>query len=242
MGPGMGGLLNSATEASGNWSLFIAGVVAIWEWFQHLFATIWGGLGWPHATLIIFIVSVYCFSSEIKSILPRIKKVGATGVEVDPQPPLVQPSLRDEEKLQHAHSGDYPSTFAVALGLIQGEILNKNQTEQIQYLVMTDANWRVLWLFENTYSVIFGGQIQLLQLLNERGVAGFPNDEAVREWQAYKDRFAPHLNEWEMTPFIDFLVVRELITKTDDALFIAPRGNEFLTWMVKNGRSPNRPW
>ncbi|MCS3835859.1 hypothetical protein HNR03_000439 [Pseudomonas sp. JAI111] len=234
--------MNSATETNNDWSGFIAGAVATWDWLQHLFATIWSGLGWPHATLIMFIVSVYCFRGEIKSILPRIKKVGASGVEVDPQPPLVQPSLKNEEKLQHDHSGDYPSTFAVALGLVQGEILNKTPTEQVQYLVITDANWRVLWLFENTYSFIFGGQIQFLQMLNQRGITGLSAAEAAKEWEDYKERFKPHLDEWEMKPFLDFLVVRELITKTDDAFFIAPRGNEFLTWMVKNGRSPIRPW
>ena len=216
--------------------------MAAWEWVQHLFATLWGGLGWPHATLIMFIVGICCFSGEIKDILPRIKKVGASGVEVDPQLPLVQPSLRDDVRLQSPHGNDYPSTFAVALGLVQGEILNKAPQEQIQYLVATDAGWRVLWLFENTYSFIFGGQIQLLQLLNQRGAAGLPSAEALQEWNAYKERFKPNLDEWQMKPFIDFLVGRELVTRTDDALFIAPRGNEFLTWMVKNGRSSNRPW
>lgn len=231
-----------AAEDSNEWPGFIDGVVATWDWFQILLAGMWSSLGWPHTTLIMFIIVIYCFKEEIKNIIPRIKKLGSSGLEVDPQPPLAQPSLKDEDKLQHAHSGDYPSTFAVALSLIQGEILNKTQAEQIQYLVVTDANWRVLWLFENTYAVIFGGQIQLLQLLNQRGVAGLPIAEATREWEAYKERFKPSLNEWEMEPFINFLVVRELITRTNEALYIAPRGNEFLTWMVKNGRAPNRPW
>ncbi|MCK9801426.1 winged helix-turn-helix domain-containing protein [Pseudomonas sp. MAFF 302030] len=234
--------MGSANKSSYDLSGFFSDVKAVWEWFEHLFAAIWGGLGWPHATLIMFIVGICFFRREIKNIIPRIKRVGASGVEVDPQPPLAQPVARSEVQLQSPHGQDYPGTFSIALGLVQGEIANKNPNEQIQYLVATDAGWRVLWLFENTYAFIFGGQIQLLQLLNQRGITGLPLAEAVREWDAYKERFKPNLDEWQMKPFLDFLIARELITLNDDTFFIAPRGREFLTWMVKNGRSPVRPW
>lgn len=232
----------SGSSEAGFWA-GLAGVAgATFGWFENFVSVFWSGLEWPHSALIIVCIGIYFFRHEVRGVIPRIKKIGTGGVEVDPQPPLAQPTLKDEKDPQYNQSVDYPSTFAVALNLVESEVAGKNQDEQLKYLIGVDAGWRVLWLFENTYSYILGGQIQLLQLLNERRITGLSNSEAEVEWAAYKERFKPHLDEWQPEPFISFLIARELIVQGDGVLNIAPRGSEFLVWMTKYGRSPSRPW
>lgn len=233
--------MNGATDSGNDWSGFIAVLAATWEWFERLFAALWSGLGWPHAVLIMFCIAVVYFKTEIRNILPRIKKVGADGFELESPLPQIQQSTNDSE-LQNVPIGDFPHSFAIVFELVKKQVEGKDPAEVQQFLIRDNAGWRVLCYFENIYSNIFGGQIQLLQLLNQLAVTGLSMAEAGREWAAYKERFKPSLDEWDMDGFLAFLVAKDLIVKTDDSLQITPTGNEFLTWMTKYGRSTARPW
>ncbi|MOA27227.1 hypothetical protein D3C78_1480870 [compost metagenome] len=126
--------------------------------------------------------------------------------------------------------------------MVKKQVEGKDPAEVQQFLIRDNAGWRVLCYFENIYSHIFGGRIQLLQLLNQLAVTGLSMAEAGREWAAYKERFKPSLDEWDMDGFLAFLIAKDLIIKADDSLRITPTGNEFLTWMTKYGRSTARPW
>ncbi|MNY65704.1 hypothetical protein D3C86_2030200 [compost metagenome] len=50
------------------------------------------------------------------------------------------------------------------------------------------------------------------------------------------------MDEWEMQPYLNFLIVKELIVIDGEEIKITITGKEFLIWMTKNGRSPNRLW
>lgn len=100
-----------------------------------------------------------------------------------------------------------------------------------------------MWYFENIYSAIFGGQIQLLQLLNERSPGGLPNDLIQREWSEYIERFKPNLDTWELSNFLGFLQVKDLIVQDEGGVKITEYGREFLVWLTKQGRATAaRPW
>jgi hypothetical protein len=234
-------ILNGATDASNDWSALIAVVVAIWEWIERFFAALWTGLGWPHAVLIMFCTAIFYFKAEIRAILPRIKKVGADGFEIESPLPQIQQSTNGSE-LQNVLAGDFPHALGIVLDVVKKQIEGKDPGEVQQFLIRDNAGWRVLCYFENIYAYIFGGQIQLLQLLNQLGATGLSMAEVSREWAAYKDRFKPNLDEWDMDGFLAFLVAKDLIVKADDSIRITPTGNEFLTWMTKFGRSTARPW
>lgn len=224
-----------------DWPGFILGVIAVWEWIERVFAALWSELGWPHAVLIMFCIGVYYFKGEIKSVIPRIKKIGADGFEVESQAPPVQPSTKDGD-FKDIPIGDFPHTFGLALELVKNEVDGKNDADAVQYLLANDAGWRVLCYFEGIYSYIYGGQIKLLQLLNTRGVIGMSLAEVEREWEVHKEKFKPAMDEWQMQPYLDFLVAKELIVIVDGKIRITFTGNEFLTWMAKYGRSDDRLW
>ena len=233
--------MNGATDASHDWSWLVTAIVATWEWFERFLAALWSGLGWPHAVLIMFCTAMFYFKAEIRSILPRIKKVGADGFEIESPLPQIQQSMASSEP-QNLPAADFPHSLGIVLDLVKKQLYGKDPGDVQQFLIRDNAGWRVLCYFENIYAYIFGGQIQLLQLLNQLGVTGLSMADAGREWDAYKDRFKPNLDEWDLDGFLAFLVAKELIVKIDDSLRITPTGNEFLTWMTKYGRSTSRPW
>ena len=78
----------------------------------------WGGLDWPHAILIIFSVVVVFFRGEIKGVIPRIKRIGADGFEVESPVPPVQPST-SVSALQNLPEGDFTHSFGIVLNAIK---------------------------------------------------------------------------------------------------------------------------
>jgi hypothetical protein len=233
--------LNGATDSGDGWSGFLAGVIATWEWFERLFVGLWSGLGWPHAALIMFLITVYFFKNEIKNVISRIKKVSTDGFELESPLPQIQPSVNQGE-LKIVSDGEFPHSCGIVLDIVKKQIEGKSDQDALSFLLSDDVGWRVLWYFENIYSFIFGGQIKFLELLNQRGVTGVSLAEAKREWEVHKENNKPHMDEWEMQPYLNFLIVKELIVIDDEEIKITITGKEFLIWMTKNGRSPNRLW
>ncbi|WP_143518891.1 hypothetical protein [Pseudomonas fragi] len=225
----------------GNWSVFFSGVMATWEWFERVCVGLWTGLGWPHSALIIFLIAVYFFKNEIKNVIPRIKRFGTNGLELESPPPQIQPSVSPGE-LKEFSEGEFPHSYGIVLGLVTKQLEEKNDQDKFKFLLSDDVRWRVLWYFENIYSFIFGGQIRFLELLNQRGMNGVSLSEAQQKWEEYKEINKPHMDDWEMQPYLDFLIVKELIVVEGEGFKITITGNEFLVWMAKNGRSSNRLW
>ncbi|SIR97627.1 hypothetical protein [Pseudomonas putida] len=233
--------MSSATEAIGGWSSVYAVVVTAWEWIELLFSGLWTGLEWPHAVLIMFCTGIWYFNAEIKGVIPRIKRIGTDGFEVEPQSVPVQPSVKAED-VRSPIIGDFPHTLGVSLGIVRKQFEGKSDSDAVEMLIHDDASWRVLWCFENIYSYIFGGQIKLLEMLNQRAVVGVPLSEVKREWDAHKELNKPQLDQLDMDGYIEFLIVKELIVRSDADLKITITGKEFLIWMTRFGRSADRLW
>lgn len=231
--------MNGATDSGTGWSGFISGAIAAWEWVERFIAALWSGLSWPHAVLIMFFFVFFCFKSEIKGVIPRIKKFGKDGFEVDVPP--TQPSIKVGE-IKNPPTGQFPHTFSIIIELVSKQIEGKDSSDAVQYLLSDNTDWRVLWYFENIYSYIFGGQILLLEVLNQRGGVGVSMEEANREWQGHKERNKPHMDDWEMQPYLNFLIVKDLIVMSETDIKITLTGKEFLMWMTKYGRSSEKAW
>lgn len=221
-------------------NVVIQSIAQVWAWFENLVSLFWNGLGWPHTALIVFIVGVYLFRVELKDIISRIKSVGASGFEVRARPQKVQGVAPDPSAAQ-INSVDSPHTFRLMLELVDKEVSGLSGDKLVEALRLTSAYWRVAFAFENIYSFIFGGQLNLLWMLNQLGDNGMPMAEVGREWVAYKERFKPNLDSWEMGPFLQFLYFNDLAEDRDGVLRITAKGKEFLIWMTKTGRTSVRP-
>lgn len=222
-------------------NFFIQLIAHIWVWFENLVYLFWNGLGWPHTALMIFIVGVCCFRTELKDVISRIKSVGASGFEVRAKSQKAQGVAPD---LNVAQSDDVESsyTFGLMLEAVDKDLSNVPEHNLVEALRRVSAYWRMVYVFENIYSFIFGGQLSLLWMLNQLGDNGMSMTEVEREWLAYKERFKPSLDTWEIGPFLQFLYLNELAKERDGVLKVTTKGREFLVWMTKTGRPSVRPW
>lgn len=212
-----------------------------WTWFENLVFLFWSGLGWPHTTLIICFMGLCFFRVELRDVISRIKSVGTTGFEVRAKPQKTQGVAPDLVVAQPSNV-DFPYVFGLMLESVDKDISNISSEDVLEALRQNGAFWRTVYVFENIYSFIFGGQLGLLWMLNQLGDNGMPMADVEREWVAYKERFKPHLDSWEMGPFLKFLYVNELAEERDGVLRITIKGKEFLVWMTKTGRSSVRLW
>lgn len=216
-------------------------ITNIWSWVENFISLFWNGLGWPQTTLIVFFVGLYCFKVELKDIIPRIKSIGASGFEVSAKPQKAQGVVQELNTAQLGNV-DFPCVFGSMLESVNREILNVPEEGVVDFLRYNNAIWRTMYVFENIYSFIFGGQISLLWMLNPLGDNGMPMADVEREWSLYKERFKPHLDAWDMGPFLQFLYNNELAAESEGVLRVTPKGKEFLVWMTKTGRPSVRPW
>lgn len=222
-------------------NFFIQLIAHIWAWIENLVYFFWSGLGWPHTALIIFIVGVCCFRIELKDVISRIKSIGASGFAVRARPQKVQGVAPSPNVVQPSHL-DSPYTFGLMLEAVDKDVSGLSGDKLVETLRLASAYWRMAYVFENIYSFIFGGQLNLLWVLNQLGDNGMSMADVDREWVAYKERYKPNLDAWEMAPFLQFLYSNELAEERDGVLAITVKGKEFLVWMTKTGRSSVRPF
>jgi hypothetical protein len=112
--------------------------------------------------------------------------------------------------------------------------------DSIKILVKHLAGTQLLLSFERIHNIIFGSQIFLLKKLNESIGVGRPKSFVEQHVDHIKKIFS-ELSDWSDDQYLRFLFDRLLITRKNDQFFITNLGVEYLTWLVRNGRSENRP-
>ncbi|VFQ44368.1 hypothetical protein [Desulfoluna butyratoxydans] len=105
----------------------------------------------------------------------------------------------------------------------------------VKQLAVTRAE---VW-FDQTYNSIFGSQIALLKLLNERK---YPVDSVVMDsyFEKQQQKFPKLFSTWTKEGYLNFLFVNSLIVIEDGNYRITPHGIEFLMVITKKGLSEDR--
>jgi hypothetical protein len=141
----------------------------------------------------------------LKSVLPRIKKLGKDGLDIAPPGSGWDAEEVKKEAEEAArstaiggHDLMFPAETMIATQSVDAELQSVPADSQIQFLRNSLATWRVLWLFENIYAAIFGSQIKLLRLLNQRGAGGIGQEELTNHWEEYRNSVGAALNAWTM--------------------------------------------
>ena len=115
----------------------------------------------------------------------------------------------------------------------EGDVVNV----LIKHLAVT----QLLLVFERIHSLIFGSQIFLLKKLNEVTGQGrtldYVNDHVVHVQELYPEQ----LKDWSAEQYLEFLYSQLLIVSEDTQIHITNIGVEYLTWIVRIGRSDNNP-
>ena len=107
----------------------------------------------------------------------------------------------------------------------------------IKVLVKHLAGTQLLLAFERIHNVIFGSQIFLLKKLNESLGVGKPMSFVEQHIEHVRSVFSDTLSSWDDEQYLGFLYDRLLIVRHNDQLHITNLGVEYLTWLVRNGRS-----
>ena len=113
--------------------------------------------------------------------------------------------------------------------------------DSVKVLVKHLAGTQILLAFERIHNMIFGSQIYLLKKLNESVGVGKPMDIVKRHIDHVRNIFSDSLSSWTDEQYLQFLYDRLLIVRNDEQLHITNLGVEYLMWLVRNGRSENRP-
>jgi hypothetical protein len=113
--------------------------------------------------------------------------------------------------------------------------------DSIKVLVKHLAGTQLLLAFERIHSTIFGSQIFLLKKLNESLGVGKPMSFVEQHIDHVRNMFTDNFSSWTNEQYLQFLFDRLLIVRNTDQLHITNLGVEYLTWLVRNGRSENRP-
>lgn len=239
-------------------------VASGWNWLERITDSFWIGLGWPHAVLIIFIIAIACYRQEFKALIERILEIGPGGFKL--QPPTISTPQSGNIETPDTHTPVpvaavtsmqaikiegtpitlppivFPEQMRIAKEAIPGEIAGMSDSQAKEYLIPMLAFTRAIWIFENCYSCIFGGQIRLLQALNQRYGRSMPMLEVTGYWLAHQEQLKPILNLWNADQYLQYLISNGLINRTIDSIQLTVKGGEFLLWLVNYSRPLDRPW
>jgi hypothetical protein len=94
---------------------------------------------------------------------------------------------------------------------------------------------------EQVHSVIFGSQLYLLKKLNEAASAGLESAVVDKHFDHVQKTFSDQLGTWSKDDYLHFLFTRVLIRTDEGRYRITVRANGFLMWLIRMGRSENRP-
>jgi hypothetical protein len=264
MEPDRGDLkVNEASEAVGFSATLVSAAVSIWLWFEQLISTLWSSLGWPHAVLIMFLLSVSCYRLEFKALIERILEFGPGGIKL--QAPVFQASRVESAEVRVADIEASPLSFVsppaiqnkgiplpptivfpeqmrLSQEAVSNEVSGMTDSEAKTYLIPRLAMARSMYVFENCYSCIFGGQIRLLQIINQRPGKSLTMQEVYSFWLALQEQQKPVLNLWSGDQYLNYLIQNGLVLRGADAVELTTKGTEFVLWLTQYGRPLERPY
>jgi hypothetical protein len=202
-------------------------------------------LAWPFVAVVLGIFVSLIFRAQIAQFINRIKNVGAKGITTELPPPESQQEQRESNAEAVQHLLDVVGTSVVIaeqeqriLSELEEKGLDAN-SDSARVLIKHLAGTQLLLAFERAYSSIFGSQIFLLKKLNEVTGPGRDLGFVTAHVENIKALF-PELADWTFEQYLSFLYTHLLVIREGDRFHITHFGVEFLTWMMRNGRSESK--
>ena len=200
-------------------------------------------LSWPHFIFIFSLVFIFVFRKQMAGLISRITSIDKTGVKATSKPE----AQRKKEKTEAVQELLLAIGNSIVLQDVEGRIRTKlyNRGLQIEgdtvkVLIKHLAAVQILLEFEQIHNLIFGSQIYLLKKLNEVGGQGKEKEYIFNHFEIVKECFKEQLGSWSFEQYMLFLFDRSLVTVHNDNYHITNLGVEYLTWIIRNGRSENR--
>ena len=116
----------------------------------------------------------------------------------------------------------------------------ETESETVKVLLRHLAGTQLFLTFEQIHSIIFGSQLHLLKLLNSSS-SGFSEEEVSRFFEGVVRKFPDPFKNWTEKEYLSYLYSSLLITKKESKVDITNLGVEYLTWIIRDGVSENKP-
>lgn len=201
-------------------------------------------IGWPHVFFLIAIIFIAVFRKRIGGLISRVTSIDKSGVKAEPVPEAQREKDRTEAVQELLTAIGDSIVIRETENLIRNELTGKGlQTEgdTVTVLIKHLAASRILLGFEQIHNLIFGSQIFLLKKLNEVRGQGVTKYQVEAHFAHVQELFEGELGSWTLGEYLDFLLRTLLITNKGETYHLTNLGAEYLTWMIRNGRSENRP-
>lgn len=201
------------------------------------FSSLLHSIAWPIAATVIAVL----FRTDIRSVLPRIRKAGPTGVELDP----VQRQNIGKADLTLSATKQLPGLLRTKAiddleRLLRQNLSDVPEEDRLDWLLVQLAQTRLIAHFERVYRAIFGTQITLLRRLNEQSTITVGDAR-----QFYSENAAKYTEIYDTYGFdgwITFLMNESLIMQREDKLDILPVGRDFLLYTTVKGMTELKPY
>lgn len=201
-------------------------------------------LGWPQITLIVSLVFIVMFRKKISELITRVTSIDRSGIKTAPAPEAQREERRSEAVQELLASIGETIVLLEVEARIRKELQDKGldtSSDSVKVLVRHLAATQILLEFEQIHSLIFGSQIFLLKKLNEFIGQGRSSEYVENHFEHVKDMFSEQLGSWSFDQYMGFLRARALITQHGVVYHITNIGVEYLTWIVRSGRSDEKP-
>lgn len=211
---------------------------------MQIFKSILESLDWPHISLIFGVIFLFMFRTQIGDFIKRVRSVGKGGVTTDTEIFQQEQNKDKSSFLQHIEIEK-----SILLNEIEKDISEdlesrelESESDKIKVLVRNLAITRINLDHEQTYNMIFGSQIFLLKKLNESAGVGRSKDYVIKFFGSVKDSYEEEFSDWELNQYLAFLSARSLITIKEDNYHISNKGQDFVIWMAKYGKTESKKY
>jgi len=203
------------------------------SWIE-FFAVVLPPAFWPLTVAIVAIV----IGPKLITELPRLHKVGPTGVELF-RPETTQESSAEDvgsglavENLEELHD---PVARELENTIVK-ELSNIPDLERQEKLVRALTNAQMARSFLLAYSHIFGSQIRALEKLNTGQIS---RDEAQAMFSDLQ-KSDPVLEDWSLDGYLQFLIHWKFIEYEKTVYRITTTGQHFLLFLTSSQLSKDR--
>jgi hypothetical protein len=190
-------------------------------------------IAWPVAAII----GASIFSKELKSLLPRIRKIGPTGFELDT---AFQNDFGPNDMPERVVSNTLGNLNDPVAATIEArnlaDLKSVPDAHKEAVLLRALTTQELFKYFALAYSNIFSSQIGVLEILNTRKV---DNSDAKEMFRKLQDEKEP-LRELTLEKYLNFLFIWKFIKHEEGAYEITETGRNFLSFIVTTGLSKDR--
>jgi len=197
------------------------------------------GLLWPGLILIILI----WFRGDIRKLIPRIRRAGAGGLELEPETAeqqAISPAEAKAEKLAQTELRDFlgegrsEATRRIEIDLRKSldahvEAQKIKPEERLDYIIKQLAVTRLERHFYRVYGMIFGSQVASLNAL--RNVGGVDVAAVKKGFESAKQNDPEFYGEYKFEDWLSFMTSNDLVKVEGDRVTIEPVGEDFLAFL-----------